>query len=322
VWFASDMKLYQEQLAGSMTSVFPELGDVESIHVLRDGFRSIVVETPHGEVFKIAKSWDDAASHSKEFRILPVVRGSLPVAVPYPVWIAGSSKHFPFGVIGYPRIDGIPLTPERLTPANEADLSRDLADFLVSLQGLPIIDDIAAHLPTPRAHWDELDRLRNTLSPALRELFPAAEYQTIRHWWNSFLNDPMMQRYVPRLQHGDFQHENLLVGEDTGRLTGVVDFEAVALGDPAQDFANLLHMGRPFTLAVLHEYSAAGGILDEGLLYRTQRLWELSEFVNIGFAIRTTNQRAFEIALDKLRNGPLLNGTTRKDTSLWPPQQR
>lgn len=315
------MKLYPERIANSLAVTFPELGEFDEVTTLGDGFRALVVETPHGEVFKIAKNWEGAAGLNKEVRLLPLVRGRLPVAVPHPVWMDGPSRHFPFGVLGYPGLDGVALTPLLLTNVDQSTLACDVANLLVELHGLQITEELGECLPTPRAHWNELGRLRNTLAPALRELFSPAEYRVISGWWDSFLADAHMHIYTPLFQHGDFWHENLLLDERSGRLSGLVDFENAALGDPAQDFATLLHLGRSFTNAVMREYEAAGGILDEGLLYRTQRLWELREFVGIGFAIRTTNQKEFDDALVKLRNGPLLNDTTRRETALWPPRQ-
>ncbi len=83
-----------------------------------------------------------------------------------------------------------------------------------------------------------------------------------------------------------------------------------------------MHLGRDFTRTALREYETAGGILDEGLLYRAQRLWELREFHGLGFAAVSMNQNAFDDAVEKLRNGPLLNEQTRRETQLWPPPQR
>ena len=313
------MKLYIEKIPGALSDTFPELGQIESVEVIGDGFRSLVVETPHGEVFKLAKSWDGAAGYRKEREILPLLRNLLPVAVPYPVWSDGPSRHFPFGVIGYPKIEGTPLY---LASDDDTLLAHDVARFMVAMHSIDISPELAGMVPQPRAHWDELGRLHTTLAPALRELFAPAEYRLISAWWASFLTDSNMHKHRPVLHHGDFWGENMLIDGETRRLAGVVDFENVAAGDPAQDVATLLHLGRPFTLMVLDAYASGGGILDEDLLYRAQRLWELREFVGIGFAVRSTNQAEFDIAVTKLRNGPLLNDRTRKETSLWPPQQR
>jgi aminoglycoside phosphotransferase (APT) family kinase protein len=313
------VKLYIDQIAGALSDTFPELGKIESVQILGDGFRSLVVETPHGEVFKLARNWDGAAGFRKELEILPALRDLLPGSIPHPVWSGGPSRHFPFGVIGYPKIDGMPLSQAR---DDDTLLAHDIARFMRSMHSIHITPELERIVPRPRAHWDELERLRNTLASPLREILAPAEFRSISAWWTSFIADPGMHTYKPVLHHGDFWGENMLIDAEARRLAGIVDFENVAIGDPAQDIATLLHLGRPFTLSVLEAYAPGGGILDQDLLYRAQRLWELREFIGIGFAVRSTNQAQFDIAVTKLRNGPLLNDRTRKETSLWPPQQR
>lgn len=309
------MKPYSASIAEDLSAAFPEIGEVESVTILGEGFRSLVVGTPGGEVFKIARNWDGGAGYLKEFRLLPLIRDELPLPVPYPVWHAGPSSYFPFGVIGYPKLEGAPMSESGSGSAPQ------VARFLQSLHGIEIAAAVAESVPAPRAFWNQIERLYQMLAPSLREIFDPGEYTVINRWWRSFLADQRMHAYRPVLHHGDFWYGNLLVSEDGATVTGVLDWENAAIGDPAQDIATLLHCGRPFTQAVLEEYAAAGGILDTDLLYRAQRLWELREFSGIGFAIQTMDQREYDEAVEKLRRGPLLNEVTRKETALWPPQR-
>lgn len=316
------MKVYPERIAGSLEIVFPELGRVSSVSVLSDGVRSLVVSTPTGEVFKIARSWDAGAGYMKEWRLLPLIRSRLPVPIPYPVWHQRATSHFPFGIIGYPRLEGSPLNGVDADCAVAVRLARHIGEILGSLHAIQIDDAIRECVPQPRATWEQLERLRNTLGPPLREVLPAAEYRAIDSWWNALLNDASMRNYEPVLHHGDFWHGNMLVDDDKTQIVGLIDFEDAAAGDPAQDIATLLHFGRAFAEQALTAYRRCGGILDDSVLYRAQRLWELREFSGIGMAIQTTNQSEFEAAITKLRNGPLLNATTRRETQLWPPPPR
>jgi aminoglycoside phosphotransferase (APT) family kinase protein len=96
------------------------------------------------------------------------------------------------------------------------------------------------------------------------------------------------------------------VDEGATRLTGVVDFEDAALGDPAQDFATLLHLGESFAARVNAAHAAAGGVLDATFAYRRRRLWELRELEGLAFAIRTADAAEIADALAKLRRGPIL----------------
>jgi aminoglycoside phosphotransferase (APT) family kinase protein len=314
------MKVYPERIAASLQEAFPELAPIDGLTILSDGVRSLVVETPTGEVFKVARSWDAGAGYVKEMRLLPLIRHDVPVPVPFPVWHAGPSKHFPFGVLGYPRLDGTLLSADCVRQEPGILLAKPIGEVLAAIHQLPLNKGTRSAVPQPRARWEDIQRLRNTLVPPLRELFSAGDYKTIQAWWDSFLGDVRMRRFNPVLHHGDFWHGNMLTESTQQKLAGLIDFEDSAAGDPAQDIATLLHLGKEFTVEVLTGYQRHGGILDDDVLYRAQRLWELREFFGIGFAIQTTNQTEFDAAVAKLRNGPLLNETTRRETQLWPPQ--
>ena len=306
-------------IASALSMVFPELGAITSIAVLGEGFRSLVVETPHGDVFKVAKNWEAAAGYAKEAQLLPLIRETLSIEIPFPIWHAGTSNHFPFGVLGYPKVPGVPLNKYLLSPDVRSQVARDVANFLLSIHNVQLDPGATAMLPGPAMQRFELHSLRNTVLPVLRELLQPAEYRVIDKWWNSFLADTRLRDFTPALQHGDLWYENILVDATHTRLTGVIDFENLALGDPAQDFATQLHLGRDFAVAVLDHYQAAGGILDEGLRSRMQRLWELREFTGMRLAIHFEDQPEFDDALQKLRNGPILNMTTRRETAIWQP---
>ncbi|CAN5350471.1 N/A [soil metagenome] len=309
------------RIARALKTVFPELGEVSSVAVLGEGFRSMVVETPDGDVFKIAKNWEAAAGLVKEAHVLPLIGGRLSTPVPYPLWQAGASNHFPFGALGYPKLPGKPLHPDMLAPRSFTEIAKAVAEFLLSLHGVSLDPATVSMLPGPEIRRFELHSLRNTVLPVVRELLQPHEYRVVSQWWSAFLADPRMRDFTPALQHGDLWYENILV-DSHNRLTGVIDFENLAIGDPAQDFATQIHLGRGFAVAVLDHYQAAGGILDEGLRYRMQRLWELREFTGMRLAIHFEDQTEFDDALRKLRKGPILSMTTRRETAIWQPPER
>jgi aminoglycoside 2''-phosphotransferase len=58
--------------------------------------------------------------------------------------------------------------------------------------------------------------------------------------FTTFLADDELWRFAPCLLHGDIGPEHVLVSDD-GDLVGVLDWEDLSVGDPAGDFAWLLH---------------------------------------------------------------------------------
>lgn len=306
-----------ERIAQGLTIIFPELAPFAPVTRLGEGFRCLIVETPDGLVFKIAKNWEASAGFAKERQLLPRIHDLSPIPVPYPVWHNGSSAHFPFGVLGYPKLDGTPL--DSMAIVTRSALAGDIAAFMLALHRISSSELSTSGLPTSHGRWHALQRVRDRTLSTLREALVPEEYREVERWWSAFLKDPKLREFTPVLQHGDLWHENILTNEDATEVTGIIDFENAAIGDPAQDFATQLHLGRDFAEAVLERYQAAGGILDAGLRYRMQRLWELREFEGMDFAIRYDDQYEFNDALRKLRQGPILDMNTRRDTAIWQP---
>ncbi len=308
-----------DMIAATLRTAFPAL-DVATARVLGGGFRSLVVETDGGVVFRIARNGDAADGYARETLLLPAIGPRLPVAVPAPRWHAGPSEGFPFGVMGYPKLHGRPLQPRDLAVGNAARIARDVAAFLVALHRVPPRDVAALGLPDPSdpGDWEVgWPRLRDEVMPALRGVLMPHEYATVERWWDGFLGDDAMRRYKPALCHGDLWYENILIDDRDAAdgaatpVAGVVDFECAALGDPARDFATQLHLGAPFVHAVLQAYRELGGIPDDGVAYRVRRWWEAREFDGLAFALQHDDKAEFRDAVAKVRAGPILSGGAR-----------
>lgn len=291
----------------ALSTLFPDLGTVSSIRELGRGFSSIVVETDTGVVFKIARNKEAARGHGKEARLLPRLKAALPVLVPEPQWQTGPSDGLPFGAIGYRKLAGIPLHPTHLsTSVRSRKVARTLATFLHALHSIPTSELRGVNLPRPEELLAEYVALRSDVLPALRGALTRQEYGTIVRWWDAFLSDSRLQSFRPVLQHGDFWYENILVDPETLDVTGVIDFENSAIGDPAQDFATLLYHGKKFVEEAIEAYQVAGGEVGEDFHHRVQRYWELRDFGGVRWAVRFNDAEEFEDSIQKLRKGPIL----------------
>jgi len=293
-------------IGATLGSLFPELDPVLPIHMLGLGFSSFVVETASGVVFRIARNQDAAARHAKEARLLLHLNAVLPLPIPNPRWSAEPSDLFPFGLIGYRKLSGTPLHPAQLPPSSHTPIVQALATFLRALHAVPTQEARGLQLEGPVQFRVQLALLRAEVLPALRHALTSQEYHTLVQWWDAFLHDPAMQHFPPVLQHGDLWYENLLTDATKSVVTGVLDFENSAIGDPAQDFATLNYFGQPFVQQVIERYQAAGGQLGAGIHYRIQKYWELRDFDGVQFAIRFNDPKEFVDSIRKLREGPIL----------------
>ena len=147
--------------------------------------------------------------------------------------------------------------------------------------------------------------LSNTLS--------VLEKQTLSGWRDRFLEDKQMDFYKPVLRHGDLWHQHVLLDSSRISVVGVIDFEDIAIGDPAVDFATQLYLGTGFTLAVLDEYRNLGGDVDSLLRYRVEQLQILKKLRSIRASKNSRNYKAFEKSLSVLRKTPIF--TSKRDLS-------
>jgi len=291
---------------------FPEL-TVAPLRHLETGFGSIVVETSDGVIFRIARHAGAARGHAREARLLPVLHGRVPLAVPEPRWwVEPRTPTMPYGAIGYRRLPGTALSPELVGELGREAVAGQLAGFLLALHRFPAEEAQELGLPHADQDPDGLRAFRDEVLPPLEDALVPDEYDTVRAWWDRLLVDSEIHRFTPALRHGDLWYDHLLVEESSGRLLAAVDWEAAALGDPARDFAAQFHLGDEFAEATVAAYAAQGGNVDESLRHRIRRQWELREFGGIRTAVELHDEEEFEDAIRKLKTGPLLAGHARE----------
>jgi aminoglycoside phosphotransferase (APT) family kinase protein len=154
-----------------------------------------------------------------------------------------------------------PGQADAATPVTACDLGR----FLVSLRRLDT--RVFAVMPGQRAVWRAVHALRDEAAAILGDRLTSSENQRIGRWWERFLSDPAMQEYRPAVRHGDLWHGNLLVWPG-GAIAAVLDWETVAVADPAQDLALARYLGPCVTARVLDAYGRHGDVYGDQVRYR------------------------------------------------------
>jgi aminoglycoside phosphotransferase (APT) family kinase protein len=165
----------------------------------------------------------------KEFEWLPRLAPHLPLAVPVPVGMGEPDfgHPWPWAVSRWP--DGEVATVE--TWAGSSGAAVELAEFLTALQqfapdGFPVGD-----VPGNLTAGSLADRNRATRT-AIAEVDGVFDAAAMTELWDAALGAPGWGR-PPVWFHGDFHTGNLLtVG---GRLSAVIDFGGLGIGDPACD---------------------------------------------------------------------------------------
>lgn len=297
-----------ERLAGT----FPDLLPVHPITVLGEGFRSIAVELASGALFRIGKTEEAAEGYLLEMRALPLMRQSVTVAVPDPRWYIAPGDLLANGALGYPKLPGThPAWGEAPDPA----FSDDLARFLTELHAVPLREAREVGVPTV----DSRSRLlgaREVTTPVLAQRLSARDLNRVDQWWADFENDERMQSDKLVVCHHDLWHENLLI-DGKGRLSAVLDWAHVGVGDPAHDFGALQYFGDAFVDGVIDAYKGFGGRFTEEEQHRVARFTEGREFGGIAWAIEHDDEQEIKDGIRKLLGGPLFEGQGIYRSQSW-----
>lgn len=161
-------------------------------------------------------------SVDREHRWLPWLAPRLPVAIPAPLGMGSPAEGYPWHWSVYRWLDGENPTVDCI--ADPRRLALELAEFLAVLQRI----DPADGPPTGRP----LAMLDAQVRSAIEALRGMVDTDAVTMAWDAALEVPDWAG-PPVWLHGDLAPGNLLlVGE---RLSAVVDFSGVGLGDPSGD---------------------------------------------------------------------------------------
>jgi aminoglycoside phosphotransferase (APT) family kinase protein len=161
----------------------------------------------------------------KEQAWLPLVAAALPLPAPVPVAYGVPQDEYPY------LWSVCPWLPGRAETVGPESAAADLAAFVRALwevdpTGGPGPGDHNFGRGRPLAHRDA--RLRE----ALAELDGVMDTAPMAALWEECLDAPAWDG-EPRWVHGDLHGGNVLV--DGGRVTGVIDWGGLGVGDPATD---------------------------------------------------------------------------------------
>jgi len=160
----------------------------------------------------------------KEFHWLPRLAPHLPLAIPVPVGVGEPDFGYPWPWAVSRWLDGQVATVEALGGSAEAAV--ELGEFLAALQHVPAVSGRADLTAEPLA---ERDRSTRAAIAQVDGVFDAAAITDV---WDAALSAPGWDR-PPVWFHGDFHTGNLLTVD--GRLSAVIDFGGLGVGDPACD---------------------------------------------------------------------------------------
>ena len=219
-----------------------------------DGYDYEVAIVEGSRVFRFPRRAQVAAALEVEIALLPELARALPVAVPRLEHVVRQ----PELAVVYRLVDG-----EQCSDAEPAPV----AAFLTALHAFDV--DRAEALGVERPGWR--DAYARQCAEFERLVFPeldADERRAAAAMFGAGLAS--LEGFRPAVLHADLGPEHLLCRDR--RLVGVIDWSDVRIGDPALDFAWLLHSVGGEVLA-LYGGAVDGGFRERALFYHRLGPW-------------------------------------------------
>jgi aminoglycoside phosphotransferase (APT) family kinase protein len=231
-----------------ISSQFPRWADLELGPIRSTGTDNAIYRLGRDMGVRLPRIHWAVPQIAKEYQWLERLQLHLPVQVPVPLAKGQPEYGYPYPWLVYPWLDGEDLQHGAVTDLCE--LARDVAHFVRALWAIdPSNGPPAGRRGGPLAPHDDLTR------SAVASLDGRVDVDRALAVWDAAIaaepwNGP------PVWVHGDLLPGNIVVR--SGRLSGVIDWSAAGLGDPACD-AMLAWSLPPEARAV---YRAALGVDD------------------------------------------------------------
>ena len=222
---ADELAIDAALVARLLAAQFPRWADLTIERVEPSGTDNAIYRLGADMAVRLPRQRSSGDVPAEEFRWLPMLAPQLPLAIPEPIALGEPAEGYPCQWLICRWLDGENATLERI--ADPAQAASDLAGFIAALQavdptGGPAPDGRGGPL-APRDEWtrDSIAVLADEIDVAL-----------VTTAWETALEAPEWSG-TPVWVHGDLDARNMLI--EHGRLSAVLDFATMAVGDPASD---------------------------------------------------------------------------------------
>ncbi|MFF1422664.1 aminoglycoside phosphotransferase family protein [Streptomyces sp. NPDC058280] len=207
-----------------ITARFPQWAGLPVTLVDSAGTSNAMYRLGEDMVVRLPRVAGSANDVEKEHRWLPRLAPGLPVAIPVPLGQGMPAEGYPWPWSVYRWLQGENPAVERI--AEQGLLAKDLAEFVAALHRIDPTDGPLSYRSEPLAMRDAATR------DAIERLYGIVDTGAATAAWDAALRTPA--RPGPAVWiHADLQPGNLLTVR--GRLSAVIDFGCLGLGDPAVD---------------------------------------------------------------------------------------
>jgi aminoglycoside phosphotransferase (APT) family kinase protein len=218
----TDVELVRLLLAGQ----FPQWADLEIDRVVSYGTDHDIYRIGDRLAARLPRIGWATEQAAKEAAWLPKLAPHLPLAVPVQLAMGHPADGYPFAWSVYEWLPG--------NNANGTidDLDRAAVDLAAFVNALRQVDTTGAHPRPPRGRGAPLADLDDQVMGSIEQLGERVDRDATLRAWEESLDAPTFDGEEVWV-HGDLLPGNLLVVD--GRLSAVIDFGGLNVGDPACD---------------------------------------------------------------------------------------
>jgi aminoglycoside phosphotransferase (APT) family kinase protein len=213
-----------------VTTQFPQWAHLPVRSIEASGWDNRIFHLGEHMIARLPSAADYSVQVEKEYRWLPRLAPLLPLPIPTPLAMGEPTSDYPWRWSIYRWIEGDAAVPERID-----DMSRfatSLAQFLIALHRIDPTDG-----PRPGQHnfyrGAALTTYDAETRKAIATLRDRIDADAATEVWEAALSTTWKRS--PVWIHGDVSAGNLLI--QAGRLSSVIDFGMLGVGDPACDLS-------------------------------------------------------------------------------------
>jgi aminoglycoside phosphotransferase (APT) family kinase protein len=221
---AEEVDIDASVVGGLLAAQFPQWADLPIEPVPSDGTVNAIYRLGEDMCVRLPRVEWWAADLETEIQWLPKLARHLPLAIPEPLAKGNPDEAYPLHWAVYRWLPGEPWAADRVRDVGEA--AADLAKFVAALQRVDPTGGPPSGRSKPLVMRDAETRA------AIESVQGIVDTDLATAAWEGALRAPPWDG-VPVWTHGDLLPPNVLV--DHGRVTAVIDFGVVGLGDPACD---------------------------------------------------------------------------------------
>lgn len=193
----------------------------------------------------------------EELKKLEFLQPRLSQPIPQPIFISYEPLK---PLVGYKKLPGVSVEKiwSRIPENNKLSLAKEISLFLNEFHSITMTQEYLMIFKEEPVTQDTIKTNYQKIYQQTREkIFPIIvreEQVFLQELFVNYFAEFEKGTFIPSLTHQDFDMSNILIDPESYKLTGIIDFEDMGIGDPAYDLI-FISQGKEIFNTILDNYS-------------------------------------------------------------------